>query len=302
MNRNPELQDDPLDELFNAAAATDGTEDYNNLARRERRQPAHVPLRDQPNFESCGKCLGSGQTPWGPCFRCKGKGGKAFKTDAATRARTRQTTATRKARTLAEKLEAFKAEHPAELAWLEKAAARGFRVACDMLMDLGKYGDLYDSRMATIQRFMAQDAARDAQRTARVEAAPAVADCAKLIEAFAKARNGAAQDGDFIRWLTLRLDTFQFADAPARGDFPAAIFVREGESKLGRIVGGKFLRSRACSDDQAARILAAVADPAAAARAYGLKFKFCSCCSRELTNAESRARGIGPICAERFGF
>lgn len=296
MNRNPELQDDPLDELFNAAASP---------APAAPRAPVReVPETYKPaNFEACRKCGGSGvYRGFGQCFSCKGKGGKSFKTDAATRARTRQTTATRKARTLAEKLEAFKAEHPAELAWLEKAAARGFRVAGEILAALNQYGDLLDSKMATIQRFMAQDAARDVERAARVEAAPAVADCAKLIEAFAKARNGAAQDGDFIRWLTLRLDTFQFADAPARGEYAAAIFVREGESKLGRIVGGKFLRSRACSDDQAARILAAVADPAAAARAYGLKFKFCSCCGRELTNAESRARGIGPICAERFGF
>jgi len=43
-------------------------------------------------------------------------------------------------------------------------------------------------------------------------------------------------------------------------------------------------------------------DPSAAARAYGLRTGQCSICGRELTNAESRARGIGPICAERFGF
>jgi hypothetical protein len=71
---------------------------------------------------------------------------------------------------------------------------------------------------------------------------------------------------------------------------------------LGRIVDGRFLRSHACDDATEARILAAIADPAAAAIAYGQRTGTCSCCGRELTNAESRARGIGPICAEKYGF
>lgn len=29
---------------------------------------------------------------------------------------------------------------------------------------------------------------------------------------------------------------------------------------------------------------------------------YCSCCGRELDNAQSRARGIGPVCAEKWGF
>lgn len=42
--------------------------------------------------------------------------------------------------------------------------------------------------------------------------------------------------------------------------------------------------------------------PAAAAMRYGLEKKRCGICHRKLTNDVSRARGIGPVCAERFGW
>lgn len=43
------------------------------------------------------------------------------------------------------------------------------------------------------------------------------------------------------------------------------------------------------------------ADPIAALSAHGLATGSCGCCGRELTDPESIARGIGPICADRLG-
>lgn len=43
-------------------------------------------------------------------------------------------------------------------------------------------------------------------------------------------------------------------------------------------------------------------DPAAAAARYGHEIGKCGICGRKLTNDESRARGIGPICAEKWGW
>jgi hypothetical protein len=45
----------------------------------------------------------------------------------------------------------------------------------------------------------------------------------------------------------------------------------------------------------------AAADPATAAKAYGIKTGTCSCCGRTLTDPKSISAGIGPICADRFG-
>jgi hypothetical protein len=43
------------------------------------------------------------------------------------------------------------------------------------------------------------------------------------------------------------------------------------------------------------------ADPAKEARLYGLRTKRCACCGIELTDPKSIERGIGPICAEKWG-
>lgn len=45
---------------------------------------------------------------------------------------------------------------------------------------------------------------------------------------------------------------------------------------------------------------AILADPERHARLYGTKLGRCSVCDAELTNAESRALGIGPVCRKRF--
>lgn len=41
-------------------------------------------------------------------------------------------------------------------------------------------------------------------------------------------------------------------------------------------------------------------DPKEAAIRYGKELGVCGVCNRTLTNEESRARGIGPICADKF--
>jgi len=56
------------------------------------------------------------------------------------------------------------------------------------------------------------------------------------------------------------------------------------------------------SDDVKATIMAAASDPLTAAIRYGKLSGSCSCCGRELTDPRSISRGIGPICAEKFGW
>lgn len=49
-------------------------------------------------------------------------------------------------------------------------------------------------------------------------------------------------------------------------------------------------------------IMGAASDPLNAAIRYGKVSGSCSCCGRELTRKDSIERGIGPICAEKFGW
>ena len=56
------------------------------------------------------------------------------------------------------------------------------------------------------------------------------------------------------------------------------------------------------SDDVKAIIMSAANDPLNAAIRYGKVSGECSCCGRELTRKDSIERGIGPICATKFGW
>lgn len=55
------------------------------------------------------------------------------------------------------------------------------------------------------------------------------------------------------------------------------------------------------TDDVKAVLFEAASDPLTAAIRYGRETGSCSCCGRDLTNAESIRLGIGPICREKFG-
>lgn len=298
------FNDDPLAEVFNAPAAA----------------PVAPPqsYRAPDYTEKCRKCGGSGKfvgytgRVFGDCFACKGKGTKAFVTSPEKRAANRASAQVRKERDAKEfgaQLAAYIETHREVFAWLTQAAARNeqrggtFDFPQKLIDSVAKYGSLTENQLAAVQRLIAKDAERNAARKSAQDNAVAV-DVSKVQAAFEKAKADASDEGEGVKWLKLRLDTFVFADAPARGQWPAAIFVSEGKGesrkKLGRISGGKFIRSFACDDATEARVVAAAADPAAAAKAYGLRTGSCSCCGRELTNKESRELGIGPICARRF--
>jgi hypothetical protein len=100
-----------------------------------------------------------------------------------------------------------------------------------------------------------------------------------------------------IKRPKLRLDTFTFSLAPLSGKNVGSLYVKEGDEYLGKINAGQFHPVRSCDDATKARIVAAAADPHAAAKAYGMRTGSCSCCGRELTDPNL---GIGPICASKY--
>lgn len=293
---------DDLDSLINAPART----------QAPRVIAGYTPVADRRFIEKCPHCINGlwRGRPGYPCFKCKGQGKQSFATSPETRTAARARSAEKaqeKAAARADAIVAFINANEALVDWLNASAKRnrerngtfGFPQA--MLDAIAQYGSLTDGQKAAVERLMAKDADRKAEAAQARENAPAI-NVAPLEAAFAKARENAAQNRDGIRWLKLRLDTFVFSDAPAKGDWPAAILIKEGETKLGRIVGGKLLANRSCDPSTSARILAAAADPKASAIAYGLKFKSCAVCGRELTAEDSRNLGIGPICAEKYGW
>lgn len=257
--------------------------------------------------EKCEDCRGTGSfysysgRYVGPCFKCKGAGVRRYKQSAEQRAKARDAADARKAKQAAEATERAKTwldANPVEADWL-RDSFNTFEFARSMVEALYKYGHFTEKQEAAVRNAAAKSAARKAQwaaERAEREANKAEVQIDRIAEAFAAAK------ASRLKWPKLRLDTFVFSLASESGRNAGAIYVKEDETYLGKIADGRFTRSRDCDAATEARIVAACADPAAAAEAYGKATGQCACCGRELTNEESIARSIGPICAEKWGW
>ena len=271
--------------------------------------PVAKATKEVTYFEqACPKCSGSG-TYYGysrfgmQCFTCKGLGKLSFKTSPATRAKAKasaQRRAVAKADAMVAKAEEWKAANPAETAWMESSAPR-FEFAKAMLDALNKYGTLTEKQMATVQRLTVQSAERQAQyqaeRQAKAETAPEVS--VEAIEVAFQTAKGAG-----IKFPKLRLDSFVFSPAGEKSANAGAVYIKSRDDGLylGKVMGGKLFTSRDCTAEAKERIVAVASDPKQAAIAYGKRFGSCAVCGRELTDGSSIDRGIGPVCAEKYGW
>lgn len=276
--------DDPLSDLFGGP-----------MREEIKSVPAHiVEIVEKYYTEACRKCGGTGR--WRgirPCFSCKGKGNFTFKTSPEARTKSKQNTSERKARTIEENWADFSNEHPDVAAWINTSPMFPFAVA--MKEAICKFGSLTEKQLAVSYSCVEKMKARATARIEHTENAPLV-DVNRIEMAF----KSAIEKG--IKRPKLRLDAFTFSLAPAGGKNAGSIYVKEGETYLGKITEGKFVCTRECDDARKANIIAAAADPDKSAKAYGLRTGSCSCCGRTLTKGISIDLGIGPICAEKFGW
>jgi len=273
--------------------------------------PAKAATVEVAYFEqACPKCNGTGRYTFGyinvrsgECFACKGKGKMTFKTSPATRLKAKmasQKRAVAKVDAQAAKVAEWKAANPAETEWMQNSFDN-FSFARAMLEALNKFGSLTEKQMETVQRLTAQSAERKAARAVE-QAARAVSAPVVTVQAIEVAFNNAKEAG--VKYPKLRLDTFVFSPAGENSKNAGAIYIKNKEDGvyLGKVAGGRLFTSRDCTTEAAERIVAVSSDPKQAAVAYGMKFGACSICGRALTDSDSIARGIGPICAENYGF
>jgi hypothetical protein len=267
------------------------------------------PVRPVPTYksaverfvENCSRCRGSGQTRWGVCFKCKGAAKKTFKSSPAARAKASIQRAERKARIELEGLDAWKAANPAEFAWLEATAPR-WELAASFLNALKRYGSLSEKQMAIIRNGMARDAARAAQRSEKA-AGEAIADTAgvdRLKAAFDAAIAYSTAKG-LKRSPKITVGGMVISPAKAASKNPGALYVKDGGTYLGKVADGRFFASRECAPAQQAKVMEFIADPKQASEVYGQETGTCCICNATLTS-EWKLRGIGPICAEKFGW
>lgn len=214
----------------------------------------------------------------------------------------------RKGERLVAAVEKFKKDQPAVWEWLE---TNRFKTpfATSLIEWLVGHGNLTPGQIGAVERNIEKAKAFEAERPQREaakahaaqvrELAAPVVDCKKLHEAFAKA-------GKSLKYPKITLGEITVSPAGANSKNPGAIYVKRGrrfESPyLGKIVDGKFLASRDCTPEEEAHIVELVNDPMRTAEAYGLRTGNCCMCGRDLVDPDSVARGIGPICAEKYGW
>lgn len=271
-----------------------------------------APVRPAPEFksfeqrfvENCQKCRGTGQTRWGVCFRCKGAGGKVFKTSPEDRAANRASAYNRKAAAATDALAAFEVKQPLVWAWI-KANAQKFEFATKMVEVIVRYGDLSEGQLAACQKMLDRETSRSAERTQRLNSAPQVdtAGIDRLKLAFDKARAYAAAKatGLSIRNPKITIGGMTISPAKAESKNPGALYVKAGGQYLGKIADGRFLSVQGCSPAQREQVLKFVADPAEAAKVYGQETGVCCVCNATL-KSKWRLAGIGPVCAEKMGW
>ena len=185
----------------------------------------------------------------------------------------------------------WSAQYVPEAEWIESHADTN-SFAFSLRQAVNRWGRLTPNQLFAVQRCIA----RDAIAKTKAENAPVVS-----LEPVESAFDKAKQAG--IARPKLRLGEFVFSPAPATGKNPNAIYVKHSAGEyLGKVVGGRLFTVSTVSPEVEAEIVSVAHDPLSSAIAYGKKFGKCSVCARTLTEPESIARGVGSICAERFGW
>jgi len=193
---------------------------------------------------------------------------------------------------------AFREVQPTVAAWIE-AKAYTFDFAASMYGAILRYGDLTANQYDAVERCIQRDKARALPQSPEFN-------------------NGVDQTA--IRTLlagrhkvTVAGFTFSMASATSRN--PGAIYVKFRGEYVGKVLAGvgEFYPAAAFDRSQMDTLRAIFANPGEAVRADAADRAArlladpsltipCGCCGIMLTDPVSVRRGIGPICAGKWGF
>lgn len=275
--------------------------------------------------EKCQACNGTGRfrsymgRVVGECFRCGGNGKLSFKTSPEQRAKARKRSADKKAAERQAQVNAFwdwdrslSDEQKAAREWLIHSVTYvGFwsrnEMAQSLVERIRQRKPWTDKQLAAVEKWHAKAKEREAEWVEKelLRNTPcAISDkFQELFGLFANAK--AAQKAKPI----LRAEGLRISEAKEGSRNEGCLYVTDAEGHwedrtyLGKVTpSGEFVRSKACTDEQAAAVEAVALDPLEAALKYGRVTGQCSCCGRELTNHKSVEDGIGPICRDKWGF
>lgn len=285
---------------FLAAAARYGaTAEPAKFPRRDTRTGRNAPVVDCPKCRGTGRFVGYTGRLLGNCFKCDGSGktrGLLQDADSVARRQAYKVKAAAKAEVEAERVQAWREAHADVVQWIDAGVARGFEFAASLADALSQYGTLTERQVAAVRGALQKAQERRAEQ---VKASPSVAGegLTRLLKAFQTAMDNG------LRNPKVRVGSLTFSPAKAASKNYGCLYVKADGEYAGKITPeGRFVCAYATSQETKDLVARVGADPLAEAIAHGKATGTCSCCGRELTDPESIARGIGPVCAEKYGW
>lgn len=254
----------------------------------------------------CGQCAGTGRyqgarvhQEQSHCFACRGTG--SFKSSPEARAKHRAYARQKATTALQAGIAAFSESQPAmyaDLLSVWKTGVGGTDFIASLAGQLFRKGRLTDAQIAAWHRGKARLAEVIAQRAKEAEQTKVAVDLTPIKTMFeAAVASGLKKPAYRAEGVILKL-------AAASGRNPGALYVTDADTSeyLGKVVGVEFFPMGKVPASVAEALHAIAAEPKEAAVRWGRKTGKCSCCGRELTDKVSVANGVGPICAEKWGF
>ena len=247
----------------------------------------------------CVRCAGSGKfvsaitgRVVGKCFTCDGRG--YFLTPPQDRERRKSDYMAKKA---AER-KAFFEKNRALLKWLD-ANSDWNSFASDLMNQAASKGSLTDAQVAAATRLMEKTEATRAAHKAEREIAKAnrpTVDLGRIRQLFETAR------ANHIGRPKLRFNDMELTRAGDNSRNPGAIYVNVNGEYVGKVTAeSKWAPSNGAPKQILEQLQQLASDPFEALVAHGKQTGTCGCCGRTLTNPESIALGIGPICRANWG-
>ena len=174
-------------------------------------------------------------------------------------------------------------------------AAQWSDFAGSLVETVARRGRLSDRQQSAAEFMMAKVMARNTQKEVDVQNAPTV-NLAGIRQLF----DSATSNG--LKRPKVRISGIAISLAPSHGKNPDALYIKKGGQYQGKITKENQMFLVSGHTEEVPGILEDLANkPMDALRVEGQKTGNCGLCGRELTKKDSIERGIGPICAQKYG-